>query len=153
VIQPLKAPNRSGYAMADFFKDLVYSKEDIITFPSGVPGFEKNKQFVLVQIPEYVPFEWLVCVDGTRLRFAIINPLTFRPDYTPPMTKEHLEDLRIEKPEEILLYSIVTISENPVESTANLVGPVVINKSRRIGKQIIFDDDRYGTQEPILRSR
>jgi len=77
--------------MADFFKDLVYSKEDVITFPSGVPGFEKNKQFVLVQIPEYVPFEWLVCIDGTRLRFAIINPLVFLPDYTPGISKEHLE--------------------------------------------------------------
>jgi flagellar assembly factor FliW len=139
--------------MADFFKDLVYSKEDIITFPSGVPGFEKNKTFVLVQVPEYLPFEWLVCIDGARLRFAIINPLMFRPDYTPSMTKEHLEDLAIEKPEDILLYCIVTIAGNPIESTANLVGPVIINKTKRLGKQIIFDDDRYGTQEPILRSR
>jgi flagellar assembly factor FliW len=139
--------------MADFFKDLVYSKEDIITFPSGVPGFEKNKTFVLVQIPDYSPFEWLVCVDGSCLRFAIINPLMFLPDYTPAMNKEHLEDLAIEKPEDILLYCIVTIAVNPVQSTANLVGPVVINKTKRLGKQIIFDDDRYGTQEPILRSR
>jgi flagellar assembly factor FliW len=139
--------------MADFFKDMVYSKEDIITFPSGVPGFEKNKTFVLVQIPDYMPFEWLVCVDGSCLRFAIINPLMFRPDYTPPITKEHLEGLAIEKPEDILLYCIVTIAANPVESTANLVGPVVINKAKRLGKQVIFDDDRYGTQEPILRSR
>ena len=139
--------------MADFFKDLVYSKEDIITFPAGVPGFEKNKTFVLVQIPDYLPFEWLVCIDGSRLRFALINPLMFSPDYTPAMTKEHLEDLAIEKPGDILLYCIVTIAENPIESTANLVGPVVINKTKRLGKQIIFDDDRYGTQEPILRSR
>jgi flagellar assembly factor FliW len=139
--------------MADFFKDLVYSKEDIITFPSGVPGFEKNKTFVLVQIPEYLPFEWLVCIDGSRLRFAIINPLTFRPDYTPAITKEHLGDLAIEKPEDILLYCIITIAENPIDSTANLVGPVVVNKTKRLGKQIIFDDDRYSTQELILRSR
>ena len=139
--------------MADFFKDLVYAKEDIITFPAGVPGFEKNKTFVLVQIPDYLPFEWLVCIDGSRLRFALINPLMFRPDYTPAITKEHLEDLAIEKPEDILLYCIVTIAENPIESTANLVGPVVVNKTKRLGKQIIFDDDRYGTQEPILRSR
>jgi flagellar assembly factor FliW len=139
--------------MADFFKDLVYSKEDIIAFPSGLPGFEKNKTFVLVQIPEYLPFEWLVCVDGSRLRFAIVNPLTFRTDYTPAMTKGHLEDLAIEKPEDILLYSIVTIAENPMDSTANLLGPVIINKTKRLGKQIIFDDDRYSTQEPILRSR
>ncbi len=139
--------------MADFFKDLVYSKEDVITFSSGIPGFEKNKQFVLVKIPDFVPFEWLVCVDGTRLRFAIINPLLFSPDYSPKIVKEQLEDLTIESPGDILLYCIVTIGENPLKSTANLVGPVVINKTKRIGKQIIIDDERYSTREPILRKK
>jgi flagellar assembly factor FliW len=137
--------------MADFFKDLVYSRDDIVTFPSGIPGFEKNTEYVLVQIPDYIPFEWLVCIDGSRVRFAIINPMLFKPDYAPAMTKSHLEGLSIEKPEDILLYSIVTISDNPMKSTANLIGPVLINKVKRIGKQIIIDDGRYGTQEPILR--
>jgi flagellar assembly factor FliW len=137
--------------MGDFYSNLVYSKEDIISFPAGIPGFEASKQFVLVSIPEYVPFEWLVSVDGTRLRFAIINPLLFLPDYTPTISKEQLIDLEVEKPEDVLLYSIVTIRENPLESTANLVGPVIINKQKRIGKQVIIDDDRYTTQELILR--
>jgi len=52
---------------------------------------------VLVRVPEYVPFEWLVCIDGSRVRLAIINPLLFRTDYTPAMTKSHLEDIGIEK--------------------------------------------------------
>jgi len=137
--------------MADFFKDLVYSKDDVVIFPSGIPGFEKNKEYVLVQIPDYVPFEWLVCIDGSRVRFAIINPLLFRPDYAPSMTKMQLEDLTIAKPEDVLLYAIVTISPNPAKSTANLIGPVIINKTKRIGKQVIIDDDRYGTQELLLR--
>jgi flagellar assembly factor FliW len=139
--------------MGDFFKDLVYSKNDVITFASGIPGFEKNREFILAQVPEYVPFEWLVCVDGTRLRFAIVNPLLFRPNYEPAMSKEQLESLAIEKPADILLYSIVTIAPNPLDSTANLVGPLIINKTKRMGKQIIIDDGRYGTQEPILRNR
>jgi flagellar assembly factor FliW len=139
--------------MGDFFKDLVYSQEDVISFPHGIPGFENNREFVLVQIPDFVPFEWLVCIDGSRLRFAIINPLLFCTDYSPNIVKEQLEDLKIEKPEDILLYAIVTISENPLASTANLIGPVVINKSKRVGKQIIIDDNRYSTQEPILRKK
>jgi len=139
--------------MGDFFKDLVYSKDDVITFPSGIPGFEKSKQFVIVAIADYAPFEWLVCVDGSRLRFAIINPLAFCPDYAPVMMKEHLEEMGISKPEDILLYTIVTVRENPLESTANLIGPVVINRAKRIGKQIILDDDRYTTQEPLIRKK
>jgi flagellar assembly factor FliW len=139
--------------MADFFKDLVYSNDDVITFPNGIPGFEKNKKFVLVQIPDFVPFEWLVCVDGSRLRFAIINPMLFSPNYAPKIVKEQLEDLSIEKPEDILLYAIVTIADNPLASTANLIGPVVINKTKRIGKQIIVEDERYSTRETILRKK
>jgi flagellar assembly factor FliW len=64
-----------------------------------------------------------------------------------------MEDLAITRAEDILLYVIVTIRENPLESTANLVGPIVINRTRRIGKQIIIDDERYTTQEPILRKK
>jgi flagellar assembly factor FliW len=137
--------------MADFFSNLVYSKDDVISFPAGIPGFEKAKEFVLASVPDYVPFEWLVCINGSSLRFAIINPLLFRSDYSPTMVKEQLEELKIERPEDVLLYCIVTIRENPLESTANLIGPVIINKKRRIGKQIIVDDDRYTTQELILR--
>ncbi len=136
--------------MTDMFKELVYAEEDVIQFPAGIPGFEKNKAFVIVSIPEYTPFEWLVATDGSELRFAIINPMIFRPDYAPNIVKEQLQDLQIEKPEDILLYAIVTIRQNPEESTANLIGPVVINKTKRIGKQIIIENDKYTTKELIL---
>ncbi|MCU0608630.1 MAG: flagellar assembly protein FliW [Chitinispirillaceae bacterium] len=139
--------------MGDFFKNLVYSKEDIITFPNGIPGFEKHKEFVIVSIPKYVPFEWLICIDGSQLRFAIINPLLFLPDYTPKLRKEQLAEMDIEKPEEVLLYTIVTIQEDPLQSTANLVGPIFINKRNRIGMQAIIEDDKYTTQELILRNQ
>ncbi len=139
--------------MGDFFKDLVYSKDDVIAFPAGIPGFEKSRQFVVASVPEYAPFEWLVCIDIPRLRFAIINPLLFKPEYSPAMVKEQLEDLEISRPEDLLLYTIVTIKENPLESTVNLVGPILINRARRRGKQVIVDDDRYGTQEPIIRKK
>jgi flagellar assembly factor FliW len=139
--------------MGDFYQNLIYSKDDVITFPSGIPGFENNRQFAIISTPEYAPFDWLVCVDGTKLRFAIINPMLIQPDYSPNMVKEQLEVLSIQKPEDILLYVIVTINENPMNSTANFIGPIVINKVKKIGKQIIIDDDRYSTQEPILRKK
>ncbi len=137
--------------MADFLKNLVYAKEDIISFPSGIPGFENNKQFVLVQIPDFAPFEWLASVDGAGLRFAVINPLLFMPDYNPNMVKEQLADLEIEQPDDVLLYVIVTIQENPADSTANCIGPIIINKKKRLGKQVIIEDERYSTREVILR--
>ncbi len=136
--------------MGDFLENAVYSKDDIITFPIGIPGFESNKKFVIVQLPEYSPFEWLVCTDKTNLKFAMINPMLFRPDYSPNITKDQIADLKIKKPEDILLYTFVTIRRDPTESTANFLGPVIINKTKRIGKQIIIDDSKYTTKEKIL---
>jgi flagellar assembly factor FliW len=138
--------------MADFFENLVYADTDVITFPSGIPGFEEKKKFVLSEIAEFKPFEWLACIDGSRLRFAVIHPLLFRPDYDPKITKAHIQELQLEKPDDVLMYTIVTIRENPIDSTANLIGPIIINKVKKLGKQIIVEDDRYTTQEPILRN-
>lgn len=140
--------------MGDFLDNIVYAKDDIISFPKGIPGFNNSTEFVIIQTPEFAPFEWLVCTDKeTKLRFAIINPMLFRPDYSPNIEKEQIEDLEIEKPEDVLLYAIVTIKKNPAESTANLVGPVIINKTKRIGKQIIIDDTKYTTKENIIRKK
>ncbi len=145
-IEPVKQ------TMDDFFKELVYSNEDIITFQEGIPGFEEYKNFVLVQHPEYTPFEWLVCTDNeSRLRFAIINPLLFDPEYSPPLSRGHLDEIGIEKAEDILMYTIVTIRDNPQDCTANLCAPILINKKKRLGKQIILDDTPYSVKEPILR--
>jgi flagellar assembly factor FliW len=137
--------------MGDFFSNLVYSPNDVISFPAGIPGFEERQTFVLSEIAEYAPFEWLACIDGSKLRFAVINPLLFCPDYDPTITKAHIAELQLDKPDDVLMYAIVTIRENPLDSTANLIGPIIINKARRLGKQIVIDDDRYSTQEPILR--
>jgi flagellar assembly factor FliW len=140
--------------MGDFLEDIVYSENDIIKFPNGIPGFNNIKEFVIIQTPEFAPFEWLVCTDtSTKLRFAVINPMLFRPDYSPNIGKEQIEDLEINKPEDILLYAIVTIKKDPAESTANLLGPVIINKTKRIGKQIIIEDTKYTTKEKIIRKK
>ena len=137
--------------MADSLKNPVFSPEDVIRFPAGIPGFEQNKEFVIVRLPEYLPFEWLVAADGSGLRFAIVNPMAFRPDYAPNIIKEQLGDLKYDSPDDVLLYTIVTIRPNPAESTVNLIGPVFINRARRIGKQIIIDDDRYSTRDTIFK--
>ena len=137
--------------MADTLKNPVFTPEDIIRFPAGIPGFEQNKEFVIVRLPDYLPFEWLVAADGSGLRFAIVNPMAFRPDYAPNIIKEQLGDLQFDHADDVLLYTIVTIRPNPAESTVNLIGPVFINRARRIGKQIIIDDDRYSTRDTIFK--
>ena len=138
--------------MSDLFENLVYAKEDVITFPEGIPGFETHKKFVLVKVPEHEPFEWLVCITNVKLRFAVINPLVFMPDYDPPVTKSQMAPLQLEKPEEMLIYVIITLKDNLLDSTANMIGPLFVNPRKMIGRQVVIDSDKYSVQERVIRT-
>jgi len=128
-----------------------YSEEDVFHFPLGIPGFENLHKFVLSEVPGQEPFKWLNSVEDTSIRFILINPLEFAPDYNPKFQKEQATELKLEKPEDMLLFVIVTLKATMKESTANLAGPLVLNVTKRLGKQIILDDNRYSVCDQFLK--
>lgn len=127
-----------------------YKDTDIIHFESGLPGFERLHQFVLVEVPEYSPFEWLYSIDDPSIRFVVVNPMLFRPDYSPKVTREHLEQLGVRHKEDLRLLAIVTLHADFHLSTANLAGPLLLNLVTHVGMQLVIDDARYSVREPIL---
>ncbi len=137
----------------DVFDSTVFSEEDVITFPDGIPGFPEIKKYIIVHLEEHAPFHWLISVEDRNVRFVVINPLIFRPDYNPKFNKEELDSLQIENPDDLLLFSIVTLGRPLSESTANLLGPVFINIKKKIGKQIILDGTEYRSKEPVVKQK
>ena len=129
---------------------LEWTEDQVIHFPNGLPGFEDARKFIIMSVPEHQPFHWMECVDGNNIRFAVINPLSFRPDYQPKIKKEELASLEITDPKELLLYVIVTLRKPLVESTANLMGPLFINIREKVSKQIIIENDAYSLRERII---
>lgn len=130
---------------------VTWTPDQVILFPAGLPGFENARKFIIMSVPEHQPFHWMECVDeGNSIRFAIINPLSFRPDYQPKIKREELATLNIKDPKELLLYVIVTLRSPLVESTANLMGPLFINIREKSGKQIIIENDAYSLRERII---
>ncbi|MEE8590404.1 MAG: flagellar assembly protein FliW [Spirochaetia bacterium] len=121
-----------------------------IEFPYGILGFEKLKNYVLFDAPQ-APFYWLQALDLVEVAFVLINPVIFRPDYTLEVPKEELEEIGIDSLEKILNFAIVTIPQNPVEMTANLQGPIIINKETRVGRQSISTNLEWGVRHPILK--
>jgi len=127
-----------------------YLESDIIRFEAGLPGFEKLRRFLLVDDEQYAPFEWLYSVDEPDVRFVLVNPVLFRPDYAPRVTRDHLDSLGVRRKEDLRLLSIVTLHPDFHCSTANLAGPILINIADRVGMQLVLDDSRYSVREPIL---
>jgi flagellar assembly factor FliW len=121
-----------------------------IEFPHGILGFEKLKNYVLFDAPQQ-PFYWLQALDLVEVAFVLINPVIFRPDYSLEVPKEELEEIGIDSLEKILNFAVVTIPQNPMEMTANLQGPIIINKETRVGRQSISTNLEWGVRHPILK--
>ena len=123
---------------------------EIITFPDGIIGFPDYKRYVELEFLEDSPLRLLQAVDEPDLGFIIIDPLLFAPDYVVDISKEDMRSLNAESLDSLAARAIVTIPEDPYEMTANLQGPLVINASTRLARQIVNNDNRYGTKHKVL---
>jgi flagellar assembly factor FliW len=120
-----------------------------IFFPYGILGFEKMQYYVLLDAPQK-PFFWLQSLDVVEVAFVLIDPILFRPDYALNISQDELDEIGITEANDILLFAIVTIPENSERMTANLQGPVIINRKSRVGRQSINNDIRWKVRHFIM---
>ena len=119
-----------------------------INIPEGLYGFEDYIEYVLLDA-EQQPYYWLQSVKDRDIAFILINPFLFRPDYELNIPNEDLEDIGLKTPEKALIFAIVTIPPDGSAMTANLQGPLVINRDNMTGKQWILSDVRWKTRHDI----
>ncbi len=122
-----------------------------IFFPSGILGFENLREYILLDALQQ-PFYWLQSMDVQEIAFVLIEPTVFRPDYSPGVAEAELEEIELEEKDEehMLVFAIVTIPENYRDMTANLQGPIIINKNSHIGRQCISLDQQWKTRHKIV---
>ena len=119
-----------------------------ITFSRGLFGFENLKNYVLMDA-EQEPFYWLQSVDEKQVAFVLINPALFRSDYEINLDADDCAELGLESADKAIVFAIVTIPESG-PFTANLQGPLIINRDTKAGKQAILNDPRWHTKHDVL---
>ncbi|SOB91053.1 flagellar assembly factor FliW [Ureibacillus xyleni] len=124
-----------------FLGEVEINENDLITFEYGLPGFPDFQKYVLLSIDADLPLALLQSIDETDIGFVVAYPFAFKKDYMFDISDEDKEDLQIEKIEDVLTYSIVTLKESFQESTLNLLAPVIININKKLGKQIVLQDN------------
>ncbi|MCF0147956.1 MAG: flagellar assembly protein FliW [Clostridium sp.] len=129
---------------------IVYEVDEIITFEKGVPGFQDLKSFIIKEVGEDSPFSILQSIEDKEIGFILISPFLVNDKYEIDLSKEIINNLKIESPDEVLLYSIVTLSSNMKEITANLKAPIIINLNTKKAEQYIIDKDTYKIKEKIF---
>ena len=119
-----------------------------INFPRGLFGFEELREFALLD-SEQQPFYWLQSIQRVDVAFVLIDPRFFRPDYTPDVDPAELEELGLASQDDVLIFAIVTIPGTVQRMTANLQGPVIINRTTHVGRQSISINPRWGIRHVI----
>jgi len=120
-----------------------------VVFPSGLFGFENYQEYVILDA-EQQPFFWLQSVDSEAIAFVLINPFLFRPDYEMDIHNEDVVPIGITDPAKALIFSIVTIPGDGSPMTANLQGPLIINRENHQGIQAVLTDSRWKTKHDIV---
>ena len=128
---------------------LTVTPRQVLTFPQGMVGMDDLHRFALVDDDRIAPCRWLQSLDDPTLVFVVVDPHLVDPDYNASVPEEDAAALDLERAEDASLWVIVTVQPDPADSTVNLLAPVVINRKRRRGIQVILRDSHYSIRQPV----
>ncbi|MFF2018093.1 flagellar assembly protein FliW [Paenibacillus sp. NPDC058177] len=123
-------------------------KEQLYHFPKGIPGFDEETDFALIEMTEG-PFWYLQSVKNEGLSFLLGDPFVFYPSYEFELPDDEAEELRIGS--NVCVRCIITLKEQVEQSTINLLAPIVLNPDGNVGKQIVLHKSPYRTKHRLLQ--
>jgi flagellar assembly factor FliW len=114
----------------------------VIEMVEALPGFPDRTRFALVRLDEDGLLCSLKSVEDPDLRFLVVPPNVFFPDYTPEIDDATVSALRIQRAEDVLVLVVVNPGDQASSATANLLAPVVVNTVNRQGTQVVLSEDQ-----------
>ena len=107
----------------------------------GLAGFPDSERFALVEVPDAAPLYLLSSLDEPGVEFVVVPPAVFFPDYAPVVDDESAARLSLDDPADALLLVVLTVGEEVIASTANLLAPIVVNSSTHQAAQVVLQED------------
>lgn len=126
-------------------------EKNVLNFPEGLFGFEEFHKYALINA-EYEPFYYLQSLDTKDLAFLLVDPFLIAPEYELDIDDSILEEIGIKTVSDVLLYAIVTIPVNGSPVTANLQGPVIINRKNNKALQAVLTNTQWTTKHDIVKA-
>ena len=130
------------------FGEIEVDQERIMRFPKGLLGFPDEQEFVLLQTNDEGNFFWLQSAGRPELAFVVSDPLLFVPDYQVPVKEEDFEQIELKQMADAQVLIIVNKIDRIL--TGNLQGPLVINATNRLGRQMVLSEKKYSTRHPLV---
>ncbi len=118
-------------------------EESVLEFPHGLPGFESHKSFALIEDANYMPFRWLQSLGDPDVAFMVIDPALVVGTYDVDVVELDVECLELVEGNDPDVMCILVMPDDFRSATVNLKAPIVVNRPRQRGKQVILTDERY----------
>jgi flagellar assembly factor FliW len=126
-----------------------------IDLPQGLIGFAGYRHAELRELPEHPPFRWMTLHGPSGLvNFVVVDPSGLVPGYEPELFDADAASLDLGDPADAQLLAIVSLQpQDPLSATVNLIGPIVINRRTRVGRQLVIaNNSRYSARHLLLES-
>ncbi len=125
------------------------SEEQIFAFEPGLGGFESLRRYALIP-EEDSPIEWLQSLDDPDVAFALLEPFAVRSDYAFELSDGDTEALGMHEPQDALVRCVLTLHEDPMQITANMLAPLVLCRRTHLARQVIVQNADYPLRFPIF---
>jgi flagellar assembly factor FliW len=122
----------------------------VIEMVRPMPGFPDRRRFALVRLDPAGDLCSMTSLDEPGLRFLVVPPARFFPDYAPEVEDDVLADLEIESGEDVLVLVVLNAGASLASTTANLAAPVLVNTATRRGGQIVLDEPGLPLAAPLI---
>lgn len=133
------------------FGEIEVDEKTIVSFPEGIPAFEEEHEFVVLPYEEESPYMFLQSTASPELAFLMTDPFVFFPDYSFELDDENMAKLSVEKMEDILVCSLISIPATGIpDMTTNLLAPIVINRHSMEARQVVLEKTQYTTKHRLF---
>lgn len=112
-------------------------------------GFERSHRYVIRPLgSDYGAYALMTSLEEPALSFVVVPPGALFNDYRFEIPEGEVELLGLVDATDVETWVLVTRKGIPVP-TANLLGPLVVNRRTRAAAQIVLQDSDYGVAVPV----
>lgn len=129
------------------FGTLEVEKEDLIRFPEGLVGLSRLRQFVLFRDPRSADLYWLQSTDQAELAWALVHASKLGSAFCLDWNEVDLKVLDLADLCDAEVFLVLNRVKGDV--TCNLKGPIIVNASRMVGKQVVLSSPQFDVRHPL----
>lgn len=124
----------------------------VVDLPDGLIGFPELIRAELLFLEDQLPFLWLREDKHEGIAFLVFEGIAHLENYHIELQESDVTALGLQSPDEALVLNIVTLPRPPAATIlTNLVGPVVVNRRTRVGRQVIIGNFESYSARHVLQ--